>query len=200
MTNDLIPAELRKDVDEINSCENASQLNGMLNGFLLAGTKTIILVATIIRRLDELGEPVTVELSTVNLLRRVAYGQVHPELVAKLQGNSFLLERSSHLPILQQLAIANNEPIKVLELDGDHRMVPPLSLTQNMIYQVFGRSGFRNDSEQICWLRDRREAKKIREVEFENPITIDRKRKGIVCGGIFVPAAELARCVAELTK
>lgn len=123
------------------------------------------------------------------------------ELFAALQGRATLLNRASMLPLPDQERIARNEPLKVMQLDGDHRMVPPLSMTVDDIAQVFGNGFLRNDTEQIGYLRTKRDRAIVRaSVKATPQVIIDRKNGVAVKDGVAWTADELARALAELGK
>jgi hypothetical protein len=159
-------------------------------------------MAALVRQLEELGHEVQIELGPLPFLRKIAYGNMIPELYVALECDPQLLSRAGSLPTPDQERIARNEPLKVMELNGDHRLVPPLSMTRREIAQVFAKGRVRSESEQVGWLKDRarREQQKSFPLGDEAIVKIDRKRRGIVANGLFVPAADLAHYLGELSR
>jgi hypothetical protein len=159
----------------------------------------IVRMAAIVRRLDELGVAIEVESSVLPYLRKIAHGNLSPDLFVTMQGNKSMLNIASTLPAPLQKQIAKNEPIKVMSTNGDFRMVPPLSMTTKEVSQVFAFGRVRDEAEQVGYLRG-----KLQEKEAPAPtgeiIHIDRKRKGIVVGKTFVSLPELKSFVEALTK
>lgn len=158
----------------------------------------VIKLAAIVRRLEECGCEIEVDFSLLPYIRKVAYEQVVPELIVSLQGDQQLLSKAASLPIPEQRMIAENKPLKVMEIGGDHRKVPPLSMTRREIRQVFGRDKIRSDAEQIGWLRDEQTKAAVHQ-KVQSEVLVDQKKKGIVVNGTFVSAADLAHYLAELT-
>ena len=105
------------------------------------------------------------------------------------------------LPLPIQEQAADNEPFRVMQLDGSHRLVRPLDMTTRERRQVFHGKRLRSDTEQIGWLREQQEkdAAKVA-VTVDRPITIDKRRCGIVANGLFIPLSELAGYVASLSR
>lgn len=160
-------------------------------------------MAAIVRRLDELGVEVQIENSLLPYIRLIAHGQLSANCFMACSGDVQLLERAMRLPLPIQEQIADNEPFKVMELGGDHRMVRPLDMTVRERRQVFHGKRLRTESEQIGWLReqsDKDRAKAIPAVSDDSPVELDRKRRGIVVGGYFIPIAQLGAYVAELSR
>lgn len=160
---------------------------------------SIIRLSIIVRRLEELGDDLSdMEISILPELRRVAYGQVAPELLVNLQGKSQLLRRVSNLPMPEQRKIASGEPIMVLDAGGDHRMVPPLNLTSREIKQVFGDGCIRDEADQSTWIR--KESQKKPRAKSLDDVTLDRKRRGIVVRDRFISATELSGYLSQLAN
>jgi hypothetical protein len=201
MTQMLVPREMQGELNRLLACDDAQQLMAELESSLAVTLRNVVKIAAIVRRLEELGVEISLKLAILPLIRRIAYGQLVPELFVNLQGNSALLDRAASLPIPDQQRIADNTPVKVMMPDGDHRMVPPLSLTRREITQVFGKGKLRDDAEQVGWLRERMQMEQAKAATTgEAPVLLDRKRMGIVANGHFISVSDLARYVAELSK
>ncbi len=192
-----LPAKLKSEVDFILASSDRSELLKQLKTSLEISVEHVVRLAALIRRLEELGVQIEIEIPALPFIRKIAYGQMVPQLFVSLQGAQRLLEKTASLPMPDQKNVAENKPFRVMELGGDYRLVPPLSMTSREIQQVFYRGQIRDDASQVGWLREHsRKAVKCREEPAE--IKLDRKRGGIVIDGRFLSASELAHYLAEL--
>lgn len=163
--------------------------------------KNLSRMAAIVRRLDELGVEVAIENSMLSYVRLIAHGQLSQSLFATWHCEPKLLECARQLPIPLQEKIADNEALKVMGLDGDHRMVRPGDMTQAEMKQVFAGKRLRTDAEQVGWLRERMQKIAAKSQPKEGPgVTLDRRRKGIVANGLFIHLTELASYVSSLSR
>lgn len=168
----------------------------------LAGAATEFFQAAIALRLaEEKGKDIN-ELRgpTLTMLRRIAYGQLLPELYSR-----FLAARCLHyvakLSIPEQQSLVNGEKVKLLvRQDGQTTSLDVLAdeLTVPQAAQVFASDHIRNEAEQARWLVERqamlRPSREIAGVE------IDRRGKRILVSGnqISLSRKALARLLAEL--
>ncbi len=153
----------RKNADGIDFSQHADIMQStdtawiaaQIRGLMLQTVQCIIRLAAAVRRMDELQCEIQVPPDTLAWLRKIGRGHVTPELFIALQGRTGLLKIASRLPQDKQLQIARNEPVIVMEPNGDHRMVPPFELQTKDIRQVFdaSRDCIRDEAEQIRWLR-----------------------------------------------
>lgn len=188
-------------LDDISSCNDTELLLSGLRECAESLLSNIMRTAAIVRRLDELGVEVAIENSLLPYIRLIAHGQMSANLFVALSGDPPLLEKAIRLPIPVQDQIANNEPFKVCELGGDHRMVRPLDMTARERNQVFRGKRLRTDAEQVGFLREHMERDAIKnKPDQERLITLDRRRNGIVVNGLFIPVAELAGYIASLNS
>mgnify|MGYP003148623940 CR=1 FL=1 len=156
-------------------------------------------LAAIVKRLDELDVELEINPKILAHFRKVAYGQVIPELVANLQGSPALLNRASMLPLPDQQRIANDEPIQLALLSGDHRAVSPSEMTPRELRQAFNKSAIRTNSEQVGWLRDE-QIKTQAKTRAKPAIALDGKRKGIVVGDVFISTKDMLGYLNQLSK
>jgi hypothetical protein len=200
MKMELIAPESKE--SQILECTDTKELIELLHEYAANTVSNVRMMAVIVRRLDELGVEVSIdENSLLPFVRLIAHGQLSPELFVTMMGDFPLLEKAMRLPIPVQERIANNEPMKVMEIGGGHRLVRPLDMTKRERSQVFHGKRLRNEAEQIGWLRDQRDKDDAKAaVTVDRPITVDRKRHGIVANGLFIPLAELAGYVASLSR
>jgi len=187
---------LRKELDSIRECRDANALlEGLRQDFEIT-TERLILAAARVRQLEELGIEVSIHVPAMKFVRKIAYEQMLPELFVELSGKQMLLDRASQLPIPEQRKIAENKPMKVMEVNGDFRMVPPQDMTAAEIQQVFGKGELRSETEQVGWLRQRMARRSV----IEQPeVTLNRRNKSIyVSGARELTFAELTSYVTQL--
>lgn len=193
--------ELKGQLSQIQQSTDVNWLMEQLRGSIESSVRHVIIMAAIVRQLEELGHPVEIQIAALPYLRKIAYGNMSAELYVALEGDNLLLSKASALPSPDQEAIARNAPIKVMDAGGDHRMVPPLDLTRDEIFQVFDNGKIRSDAEQIGWLKSRKEKEARKSIgEGEITVTLDKRRGGIVVAGKFLSATELAHYLGELSK
>jgi len=186
---------------EISNCNDVQTLLGWLRDCQASFFSQLSRMASIVRRLDELGVEVSVENSMLSYVRLIAHGQLSQELFATWHCKPALLDAARQLPIPVQEKIAHNEPLKVMTLEGDHRMVRPGDLTRKEMRQVFCGKRLRTDAEQVGWLRGHLEKLKAKSSPIDSPgVSVDRRRKGIVANGVFISLSELAGFVATLSR
>lgn len=193
-----VPESLQVELNQIANCNDSEWLLNQLKESLSITVNHVIKVAALLRRLDENGVDIDIEFSLIPMLRKVAYGQVLPELIVTLQGDNQLLAKAVTLSIPEQRAIARNLPVQVMISGGGHRKVPPLSLTRRELRQVIGRGKIRTPAEQIGWLNDEREKNAAKQGVSENEIKVDRKRKGIIVNGAFISSMDMVRFLGDL--
>ncbi len=195
----IVPRQFAGEVDLIMRCEDHGELLTGLKEALEVTLRAVILTAAYVRRLDDLGIeiPSRFEKAGLSYYRLISHGQILAELFVTLCTERNLLSKASQLPLPQQRRIAANEPLKVMELGGDHRMVPPLAMTGCEITQMFTRGRLRSEGEQIGYLKDRMQLE--RTAPGDELVSLDKKRGGIVVRGVFVSATDMAHYLAELT-
>lgn len=168
--------------------------------------ESMMRLAWIVRILEDRGEDLSgLRLPLINHLRRIAHGQVLPELVVRFAAQPGLLNRVALLPIPDQQRLAAGESVRLVVLretpDGrrvtDHRMVDPSKLTQEQIWQVFGQDRIRSEAEQVLYLEDR----VMRPATTPTPrgrVRPDPARGELVVNRSFVPKAEIVEALARL--
>lgn len=163
----------------------------------------IVRMAAIIRILEDRGDNLDdLKFGLLGYLRKVAYGQVMPEVVVKLQSAPLLMARVASLPIPDQKRVITEDPIKVTVIDDGvttHRLISPLKMNASEIRQVFARDHIRDESEQISWIRSR--PSRAAQSTGNNGIQVDAKRKGIVVTGerVFISRSEMVNLLARVT-
>lgn len=187
-------------ISDIEQCSDVGALCTLLSEKTAAICRNVCEIAAIIRRLDELGAEVAIEDAMLPYYRLIACGSLSANAFTKLCGEPSLLECVRQLPVPIQEKLAAGEPVKVMEIGGDFRMVRPLDLTKRERQQVFRGKRLRTDAEQIGWLREKLESQNIKAAVSHAEVTVDRRRKGIVYEGRFFSLAELAGYVARLSQ
>lgn len=186
---------------EIGNCSDVQVLLDSLRDCQSQFFSQLGRMAQIVRRLDELGVEVAIENSMLSYVRLIAHGQLSQNLFATWHCEPKLLERARQLPLPIQDKIAENEALKVMTLDGDHRMVRPGDMTIQEMAQVFAGKRLRTDAEQVGWLRNQMTKMQAKQSPSSAPgVTVDRRRKGINANGIFIPLSELAGYVSTLSR
>ena len=157
-------------------------------------------MALIVKRLDQLDADWTefgyMDQSRLGYLRRIACGQVLPDVYVAFLGYSGLRNKISTLPISDQEKLANGGTVLVALGPDNDVLVKPCDMTQKQIKQVFGPSGIRSKMEQLVWMGSHR---KTVEPEVATPvIEVCRKRNGIAVNGVFIPFLSLVSYVSTL--
>ena len=116
-------------------------------------------MALVIRELDQRGIDMTdLRFSLLVYLRRIAYGQTLPEVVALLAGRRDLLQRVALLPLPEQHRCLDEKGLTVVtgevangQFDARRRQL--LDLEPWEVRQVFGPNGLRNELQQAAWVK-----------------------------------------------
>jgi len=157
-------------------------------------------LATIVRILESRGEDLSdLKVGFVHYLRRIAYGQILPEVVVRFGDRPALIRRISQLPLPDQQRLSDGERIEMIDLakPSEHLMVDPLELLPSQLPIVFSRDAIRPLSEQRLVL-----ASRGREGESKTPTRGDCRpdaaRGGIVVRRTFVPLGDVLEALAAL--
>ena len=140
-----------------------AQLRAYLAERLRFTAQNMIELAMVIREFDERGVDLSdLRLSLLVYLRRIAYGQTLPEVVAMLAGRRDLLQRVAFLPLPEQAQCVDEKGLTVVtgagvQPDGqcDTRRRQLLDLEPWEVRQVFGPNGLRSQLQQAAWLKGR---------------------------------------------
>ena len=121
----------------------------------------LLRLASIVAELERRGEDLAgLKLGLLGYLRRIAAGQLLPELVVLYQGSPAVLRAASMLPPADQRRLASGEPFELVvpRPDGhgwDTRLVEPSWLRPSQLRQLIGPAGIRPAGEQIALLESR---------------------------------------------
>jgi hypothetical protein len=165
--------------------------------------QSLVRVAWIVRTLEERGEDLSeLQLCLLHVLRRIAFGQVLPELVIRFAAQPALLNRVQVLPIPDQRRLASGEPIELViwtaENGFDRRNVNPILLSREQMGQVFGPEGVRPEAEQIALLEARGRPKSKPAPPQVGRIHVDQARGGLRIGKTFIPQGDVLDALAKL--
>lgn len=195
-------ADLASDAAELGSLSTAD-LRAELHRVLSVTAESLRRLAVIVRILEERGEDLSdLRLGLISYLRRIAYGQLVPELVVRYASHHELLRHAASLPMPDQERLANGEqvPLVVRVAGGQHevRMADPSNMRREQITQVFGPHGLRDPDEQTLILDARSDEKSGDVPRLKcGEITVDRRRgRLIIRNKPFTPAEILAALAA----
>ena len=140
----------------------------------------------------------------VHWLRKIAYGQVLPDIVAMYHAKASILSRISALSVPEQRRIAEDKPLAVVELSEagpTHRLVHPSRMEAVEAQQVFARDHIRDQGEQVSWLKSRLD-RKVPDGLRDGGIVIDSRRGCILVSGdkVVLTAKKLLYYAGELQK
>jgi hypothetical protein len=122
-----------------------------------ATAKNFLRLALILRQKEERGhDTASLKLGMVQYLRKIAYGQLLPEAMARFGMYPKLLRFVSLLPLPDQCRLIEQEvAIGVIGENGrvSHRMKDARLLTLHEMRQVFATDHVRSPAEQVSWRR-----------------------------------------------
>lgn len=163
-------------------------------------------LALIVQTLEERGDDLSgLRIPLLDHLRRIAHGQVLPELVVRFAGKSMLLHRVSLLPMPDQQRLANGGTVELVvrrdSPDGentsfDKRQADPQRMTPKQVCQVFANDHIRGEGEQILLLEDKRSPTKS--ASPRGKVRTDKQRGGLLVGRVFVTHAEVLEGLSML--
>jgi hypothetical protein len=182
------------------------ELREWLVSCLEVSSRNLLELAVCVAKLEERGEDLSGirGLGLVHHLRRIACGQLLPEVVAKFAGSPTLIARIGSLPIPDQERIIAGEflLLAVYATDGSitNRSVDPLLMDAWEIRQVFARDHIRSQSEQALILERRRAETKGRRPKQIGVMHMDYERGGVTVGRKFIPQADLVSALQALKR
>lgn len=189
--------------DDIHS-ETSEALRDRLKRALTRTASDLVEMALIVRELEGRGEDLSsLRLGLVDHLRRIAAGQLLPDLVVRFSGFPALLQIASSLALPDQERLAGDKPLPLAvwrEGRIEWREVDPLSLTWAQLRQVFAGTRFRSQAEQVSRLEDAATKRVARPRPARSHVRADRERGGLVCGRSFAAHDEVLAALAELAQ
>lgn len=199
---DTIPEALHLDAAAIEAM-GTPELKAELARSLQQSAAHLARLAWIVRVLEERGEDLSdLKIGLLGHLRRIAYGQVLPEIVVRFAESPLLMRKIEMLPIPDQRRIARGEPVPVAVQGPDgsftHRLVDPIYLSADQARLALGPRGLRELPEQIALLEQRpRDRDRSSKAKFGR-VTADPARRGLRVGRVFVPHADALQALAAL--
>lgn len=215
----VMPVALTEIVDVADPAATPPDLLGMpvqqlLDELAKQAKKTaddFLRLAWIVRLLEEQGHDLSAMRNTLlPHLRRIAYGQLLPELLVRFGGNIYLLRRVSLLPLPDQRRLVETQSVELLVPVQDpanpeapitytKRQADPGRLTYAQINQVFGPDRLRGEAEQALYLDDSRTRPEPAPVQpVTGKVRADGQRGGLVVGRTFVSHADILAALTRL--
>lgn len=139
-----------------------------------------------------------------NHLRKIACGQLLPEVAVQFAGSDQLITSIGNLPLNDQRQLVDGGKVRLLVIGADgmttHQMADPYRMLPEQRRQVFARDHIRDDAEQALYLsREREKAARPLSTTVGN-LKVDDARGGAMCGRTFIPLADLEQAVALLKR
>jgi hypothetical protein len=168
--------------------------------------RDLLRCACLLHVLEERGEDVS-DLRLGGMmthLKRIAGGQLLPEVVVRFSGRPSLVSVIGSLPLDDQRRFSEGTlvPLLVYAPDGTRtvRQADPLNMTARQVRQAFARDHVRTEAEQALLLDDRRERASLPVPEEIGALKIDRERGGVTVGRRFIPLKDLVEAVKALQR
>lgn len=178
------------------------ELKSRLTSLLARTAEDLSSMAAIVGELERRGEDLsTLKLGIVHYLRRIAAGQLLPEIVVQYSGYPLMLRQATVLPIEDQRRLISGEPLPVAVWRGNNiewRRVDPLALTRDHVTQIFAGDHLRTDAEQVSYLEGTRLHPRKPKQPSMGRAKADPKRNGIVIGRSFAPYEDVLLALAQL--
>lgn len=167
----------------------------------------MVRLAAIVGELERRGEDLSgLRVGLLGYLRRIAAGQVLPELVVRYQGRPAVLRIAANLPLGDQRRLIASDTLDLVvpgpgEKGWDVRQIKPEWLRGPQLRQLIGPESLRTQAEQIVLLEGlkggHRPAAKGRAPRFGRCVP-DALKGGLRVGKTFLPAADLVAALAAL--
>jgi hypothetical protein len=162
-------------------------------------------LAQMVRVLEERGVDLSdLKIGLLAQLRRIAHGQLHPEVVSHFGESKQLIKVVGTLPMPDQERLAGGAPVKLMILlpDGrtDHRFVDPIHLNRREVNQVFDQSRhcLRDDAGQVAWLqREKAEASRPMPTKI-GCMVVDVEGQRVLVGNRTITKADLKAALRAL--
>src|SRR5690606_35817556 len=150
--------EVKRNIPDLTS-ETTDSLKSRLTSLLAQTADDLRQMAAIVAELERRGEDMQeLRIGIVDHLRRIAAGQLLPEIVVKFSGFPMMLRIAARLPIPDQQRLVADEPLDMAVWRGEQiewRKVDPLALTTEQIRVVFADDRIRSQQEQVSILEQR---------------------------------------------
>lgn len=198
-------ARVVEDVDAVQlTGKTESELIQLFSETRRTVARQIMLAAAIVRIFDENQWDVAqlpVGARDLAYLRRVAHGEMIPELIFNERFCESLRSRAARLPLPQQRMVAADRPLEVVVEDTAgvaSRLIRPSELTPRQIQQVFAYDRLRTVAEQRSYLEER-----VRQPapSGPGPVVVDHRRRCVYVTGerVEITVKQMADLLAQLT-
>lgn len=138
-----------------------------------------------------------------NYVRRVAHGQMLPEVIAVFYGAPReRIEKIASLPLPDQKKAVDGQIKTVVKEEGKttYRLLHPNDMTTQQFRQVFASDHIRSETEQIALLSSRETYSEKAKAQ-PTSCYVDRKKCGLkVDGPTFISKEQLRRFLEELDR
>lgn len=192
-------ATLRQEIGRIEGETDVDKLIRELLACVALTVRQLILLGVYIRQLEVLGADVlSLPVPNMGLFRRIAHGQLLPEVFIDLIGAPRLLKKVSLLSLPDQRKVGSGTPLQVLVSGSAQLLIAPKDMTSTQVRQVFAHGSIRSKSQQAAWLADQQQRAATKK-QPKSEVTVDSKRGGIhVVGTRFINVSELTGYLAQL--
>lgn len=146
--------------------------------------RTFVRLALIVRLKEERGQDLSsLRIGMIDALRRIAYGQLLPEVLERFGTKPALLKRVAAVPIPDQRKCLAEDGIKFATVENGkptHVLMSPTRMDARQLKQVFAPDHLRDVDEQVVWARAQplcppRKA--------PMPVEVDKKHGSIIVTG-----------------
>ena len=153
------------EIARINKIDDREELLASFHNYWRNAKINIHFMVQLIKRFEGLGFEFTqqdeAECRMLPLLRQIAADQIDMELAQRCLSKddpvaNRLFEVAKWLPMPDQRRIGTDQPVRIMELSGDHRLLQPSVMNRREIDQFIDRKlgKIRNEAEQLAWLRE----------------------------------------------
>lgn len=183
------------------AAESSDQLKGRLAHLLGRSADDLREMASIVAELEHRGEDLSgLRLGIVDHLRRIAAGQLLPEVVVRFAGYPQLLRVVTALPLPDQQRLLDEGSVSLAvwrEGRIEFRRADPLCLPPAQLRQVFAGDRLRNDAEQVSYL-ETQATPRPRRTQKRGHVKADLQRGGVRIGRAFAPIGDVMEALADL--
>jgi len=187
--------------------ESSEELKNRLASILATTANGLRDMAAIVAELESRGEDLSaLRIGMIDHLRRIACGQLLPEVVVRCAGQPRMLQLAIRLTLDDQAKLADGQAFDLAVWRGnavEWRKVDPLECTSSQLSQIFASDHTRTQQEQVSLLEHRREIS-LRNPEVKEPTPgkakVDKKNGTILLNGKSFTPAELLRLIADLSS
>lgn len=165
--------------------------------------RDLLRLALIVRELEGRGEDLSgLKIGLIHHLRKIACGQLLPEVVIRFAAKPALIALVGNLPLAEQGRLAGGGHVALVVRNPDgtptHVMLDPLAMTPRQVAQVFARDHLRADSEQVAMMIESREMARKPVPEQVGRLKIDRETQTARAGRYVFTLADLKLAVKLL--